>query len=76
MTPQQFSTLKNIDEHNVCLQVASALECVHSRNVIYRDLKPTDIGFTCDGTLDLFDFGLACELTPSKQKATGIIGTM
>lgn len=68
--------LKNIDKYNVCLQLASALEYVHSRNVIYRDLKPTNIGFTYDGKLNLFDFGLACELTPSKQKATGIIGTM
>ncbi|OEU08508.1 kinase-like protein, partial [Fragilariopsis cylindrus CCMP1102] len=56
--------------------LASALECVPSRNIIYRDLKPTNIGFTCDRTLNLFDFGLACELIPSKQKAAGIIGTI
>jgi hypothetical protein len=64
----------NIDKFDICLQLISALEYVHSRNVIYRDLKSSNIGFAADGTLQLFDFGLCVELTPSRQVAEGVIG--
>merc|ERR1712166_1142358 len=48
----------NTDKFDICLQLASALEYVHSRNVIYRDLKSSNVGFAADGTtLQLFDFG-------------------
>jgi len=68
--------LQSIDKLNVCLQLASALEYVHTKNIVYRDLKPQNIGFDDQGVLQLFDFGLCRELTPSRPKATGIIGTM
>jgi len=43
--------------------MADALNYLHSRVhdgavVIHRDLKPDNVGFTADGTLKLFDFGL------------------
>ena len=68
--------LQSIDKLNVCLQLASALEYVHTKNIVYRDLKPQNIGFDDQGVLQLFDFGLCRELTPSRPKATGIIGTV
>ena len=34
-------------------------ECDPARITIHRDLKPDNIGFTHNGTLRLFDFGLA-----------------
>jgi serine/threonine protein kinase len=67
----------NTDKFDICLQLASALEYVHSRNVIYRDLKSSNVGFAADGrTLQLFDFGLCVELTPTRPVAEGIIGTL
>ena len=67
----------NTDKFDICLQLASALEYVHSRNVIYRDLKSSNVGFAADGTtLQLFDFGLCVELTPTRPVADGIIGTL
>ena len=44
------------------LQMASALEYLHDRRIVFRDLKPQNIGFKADGTVQLFDFGLCREL--------------
>lgn len=44
------------------IDIASAVEYLHSKRIIYRDLKPANIGFDDDGTLKIFDFGLAVEL--------------
>lgn len=45
--------------------VAAALSYLHSHHVIYRDLKPDNIGFDVRGDVKIFDFGLAKELDPS-----------
>jgi len=42
----------------VAYDVADAMEYLHSRNVIFRDLKPDNIGFDAEGTVKIFDFGL------------------
>ena len=31
---------QNIEKFDVCLQLASAMEYLHSKNIVYRDLKP------------------------------------
>lgn len=44
----------------VCLtKIAGAIGFLHSRGVIYRDLKPDNVGFDSDDVPKLFDFGLA-----------------
>ena len=51
----------------IALPIAQAMEYLHSCNIIYRDLKPANMGFDVDGRVKLFDFGLARELFFSQQ---------
>jgi serine/threonine protein kinase len=55
------------------LQVASALHYLHtSCNIVFRDLKPQNIGFDSNtGTIQLFDFGL-CREIPFTDNITGV----
>lgn len=61
--------------------VARAMEFLHEHKVIYRDLKPTNIGFDEEGNVQLFDFGLARSIANKeggKNKGrylTGVSGT-
>lgn len=43
------------------LKVLDAVEYIHNRGMIHRDLKPTNIFFSLDGSVKVGDFGLvAC----------------
>jgi serine/threonine protein kinase len=45
--------------YDAALQIAAGLKYLHSHNIIFRDLKPANIGFDVRGDVKLFDFGLA-----------------
>jgi serine/threonine protein kinase len=55
--------------------VARAMEFLHQNRVIYRDLKPHNIGFDATGNVRLFDFGLARICEEGDRKLTGRTGT-
>jgi serine/threonine protein kinase len=56
----------------VAYNIADAMHYLHLKNIIYRDLKPDNIGFDIDGILKLFDFGLAKELVNTERTEDGL----
>ena len=66
--------------YTIGLGIAKAMEYLHSQGIIYRDLKPKNIGFDCSsGTVKLFDFGISKQLTSTSSSnedaaSTGVQG--
>lgn len=48
-----------LERLSIALDIASALDYLHSRRIVYRDLKTDNIGVTASGSWQLFDFGLS-----------------
>jgi serine/threonine protein kinase len=49
--------------HDIC----TALQHLHERRIVYRDLKPDNIGFDVRGDVKVFDFGRAREMIDDKK---------
>ncbi|KAL3791455.1 hypothetical protein ACHAW5_008074 [Stephanodiscus triporus] len=48
----------------VAYSIADALGYLHSRHVVFRDLKPANIGFDHNDCVKVFDFGFATSIAP------------
>ena len=65
-TPRQIEVARTI---------AGTVSYLHSKNIVFRDLKPTNVGFDSTGTLKLFDFGFAIGL-PEKDEIYNPFGLL
>mmetsp|Transcript_34169 Transcript_34169/g.82834 ORF Transcript_34169/g.82834 Transcript_34169/m.82834 type:complete len:428 (+) Transcript_34169:2-1285(+) len=54
----------------LALDISSALDYLHSQRILHRDIKPSNIAFDRNGTVKLFDFGLARGFHTSPTKGT------
>ena len=71
-----------VDRLQVATEIASAMEYLHGKRMIYRDLKAGNVGITASGHAQLFDFGV-CRFLPKESlalsdgtyKMSGKVGT-
>lgn len=56
-------------------QLCDVLGYLHSRNIIYRDMKPSNVKRKPDGNVILFDFGTAREYKETSEADTVCLGT-
>jgi serine/threonine-protein kinase len=59
----------------IALQVARALEYVHTKKIIHRDIKPENVHIDANGRAKLMDFGIAKSEGLTLTKAGFALGT-
>ena len=67
---QQHGRLTMEETMPIILPVMNALEKIHSKGMIHRDISPSNIMILPDGRVRLLDFGAAREVTLDSQTMT------
>ena len=59
----------------IALQIAKALEYIHSQKIIHRDIKPENVHISQTGVVKLMDFGIAKTEGLQMTRAGYVLGT-
>jgi serine/threonine protein kinase len=73
----QYSKTKgppSMAQLNTAYSIADAISYLHSRGILFRDLKPANVGFDSNGVLKLFDFGFAICVSSSSSLSPPVKG--
>jgi NIMA (never in mitosis gene a)-related kinase len=69
---EYFSELEIL---NWFIQITLALDYIHGRKVLHRDLKASNIFLTGNNTVKLGDFGISRVLENTNEHAMTVVGT-
>ena len=75
LAERQFTIGESVD---LLIEIAVAMEYAHSMGIVHRDLKPHNVLISNDGTIKLFDFGLAKDWNDDEATLTRtgtVVGT-
>eukprot|EP00804_Cyclotella_cryptica_P011586 CCRYP_012100-RD/>CCRYP_012100-RD protein AED:0.09 eAED:0.09 QI:397/1/1/1/0.66/0.25/4/807/440 len=59
----------SLNQVMVASSLAGAILFLHRNHIVFRDLKPANVGFDASGVLKLFDFGFAVSIEEDNPKA-------
>ena len=68
-------SLTEVEIKYYVLQILKAVECMHKKLIIHRDLKLANIVIDSNMNIKIIDFGLAAQLKHPKQKVALHCGT-
>ena len=68
--------LSLLDKITIIIQVCHGLSYAHRRGVVHRDIKPANIMIAKDGSVKIFDFGIAHVGHQNVTRTGQIVGTL